>query len=79
MIEAIHKCAPAYEIIELLGGKTSVSELLDLDKSTLSRWCQKPPRGTGGLIPQRYWTDLLKAAKRQGVALTVEDLAAVKA
>lgn len=77
-IETIHTCQPAYAVVEKLGGKSAVANALDLDKSTLSRWCQPRPMGTGGLIPQRYWPALLKMARQADVALTLEELAAVE-
>lgn len=73
-IETIHKLSPAYDVIEALGGKTVVSETLRLDKSTLSRWCQPRPSGTGGLIPQRYWPQLITLGRKKGVTLTVREL-----
>jgi hypothetical protein len=62
-----------------LGGKTTVAEELKLDKSTLSRWCQPRPLGTGGVIPQRYWPALIEMARRQGVDINVKELAGIEA
>lgn len=78
MIPVIHTLDPAYTVIEKLGGKPALSERLGLDKSTLSRWCQARPSGTGGLIPQRYWPALIEVAREQGVSITLEELAAVE-
>ena len=77
-IPTIHFCGPAYDVIERLGGKTAVSEQLKVDKSTLSRWCQPRPMGTGGVIPQRHWAQLLAMARAKGVDITLEELAAVE-
>lgn len=77
-ILAVHKLEPAYSVIERLGGKSLVSESLALDKSTLSRWCQPRPMGTGGMIPQRYWAALLAMARVKGVDIKLEELAAVE-
>lgn len=74
-IPAIHFHDPAYSVVEKLGGKAAVAERLKLDKSTLSRWCQPRPMGTGGIIPQRYWPALIAMAREQGVDITVEELA----
>ena len=79
MIPVLHKCEPAFTVIERLGGKGRVAELTKLDRSTLTRWCAAPPVGTGGLIPQRYWPALLRHAKRMGVELTLQDLSNLKA
>ena len=77
-IQTIHILAPAFAIIERLGGKASVAESLNLDKSTLSRWCQPKPGGTGGLIPQRYWSALVLMARSKGVDISLQELAAVE-
>jgi len=77
-IPTIHTLEPAFGVIEKLGGKANVAESLNLDKSTLSRWCQPKPGGTGGVIPQRYWSALVVMARKQGVDITLEELAAVE-
>lgn len=77
-IPVIHTLEPAYTVIEKLGGKSSVAESLALDKSTLSRWCQPRPSGTGGLIPQRYWPQLIEMAREQRVRISIKELAAVE-
>ena len=77
-IPTLHTLSPAYPVIESLGGKSSVAAELSLSPSTLSRWCQPHPEGTGGVIPQRYWPTLLQLAKRQKVKLSVSDLCAVR-
>lgn len=78
-IPTIHKLDPAYTVIEKLGGKGAVCEALEINKSTLSRWCQDKPKGTGGLIPQRNWPQLLEMARRKRVNITLKELAAIKA
>lgn len=74
-IPVVHTLEPAYTVIERLGGKSAVAEHLKLDKSTLSRWCQPKPVGTGGVIPQRYWQQLIEMARDKNVVLTLGDLA----
>ncbi|CAB4136598.1 hypothetical protein UFOVP312_24 [uncultured Caudovirales phage] len=78
-IPVIHTLEPAYTVIEKLGGKSAVSDALGLDKSTLSRWCQPRPGGTGGLIPQRYWPQLIDMARDQRVRIGIKELAAIEA
>lgn len=78
-IETIHTHDPAYTVIEKLGGKSFVAEQLSLDKSTLSRWCQPRPMGTGGVIPQKHWARLLEMAAEQRVRITLKELAAIEA
>jgi len=77
-IPTVHTMDPAYSVIERLGGKAEVAETLNLDKSTLSRWCQPRPMGTGGVIPQRHWRALRQMAREQGVTIDIEELAAVE-
>ena len=77
-IPTIHTLEPAFAIIEKLGGKAVVAEALNLDKSTLSRWCQPKPNGTGGLIPQRYWGALVVIARQQGLDISLQELASVE-
>jgi hypothetical protein len=77
-IPTIHTLSPAYEVIQRLGGKTEVAERLNLDKSTLSRWCQPRPEGTGGQIPQRHWPELMKIAREKKVRIKIEELVAVE-
>ena len=77
-IPVVHTLDPAYTVIEKLGGKATVAERLELDKSTLSRWCQPKPMGTGGIIPQRYWPQLIEMARDKRVRITLKELAAVE-
>lgn len=75
-IPTVHKMDPAFTVIEKLGGKSAVAYELGLAPSTLSRWCQFAPAGTGGIIPQKYWRELLLLAKQQKIKLDVTDLCA---
>lgn len=77
-IPTLHTLEPAYSVVERLGGKSNVAEALELDRSTISRWCQPRPQGTGGQIPQRYWAQLMTMARQQGVTISLEELAAVE-
>lgn len=73
-IPTVHTLEPAYSVVEKLGGKSAVAQYLGVDKSTLSRWCQEKPTGTGGMIPQRYWPQLLQLARELRVRLEVKEL-----
>lgn len=77
-IPVIHTHEPAYSVIEKLGGKAAVAERLGLDKSTLSRWCQPRPLGTGGMIPQRYWPQLVQMGREVGADITLGELASLE-
>lgn len=78
-IPTIHTLEPAYTVIEKLGGKTQVAQHLDLATSTLSRWCSPFPQGTGGVIPQKHWSQLMRLAQERRVRLTLKELAALEA
>lgn len=73
-IETIHREEPAFQVIEKLGGKAAVASVLNVDKSTLSRWCQQRPQGTGGAIPQRHWPKLIDLGRKQGTHISLEEL-----
>lgn len=77
-IPVLHTHEPAYSVIEKLGGKAAVADRLGLDKSTLSRWCQPRPLGTGGMIPQRYWPQLVQMSREQGADITLKELASLE-
>lgn len=42
--------------------------------STVWRWAQDRPKGTGGVVPSRYHLTLLQLAHRLGRKLTTDDL-----
>lgn len=67
--------APASLVIDRFGGVCELGRLLDLDKSTVSRWQPQACNGTGGHIPRKYWGKLLRLAKVKKVRLTLSDLA----
>jgi len=77
-IPTLHFLEPAYSVIQKLGGKTALANDLQLFPSTLSRWCQPTPAGTGGRIPQKYWRQLFEIAKERGVDIKLEELAAIE-
>jgi hypothetical protein len=79
MIPTIHTLAPAYPLIEKLGGKAAVASELGINKSTLSRWCAPPPGGLGGVVPQRYWNQLIAMGKRNRVPVSLRELTHIKA
>jgi hypothetical protein len=78
MIHTVHDLNPAFAVIEKLGGKTALAGELGLHKSTLTRWCQPRPEGTGGQIPQKYWPSLMGVARSHGVRLGLKDLAVLE-
>lgn len=79
MIPTIHTLAPAYPLIEKLGGKAAVAKELGIDKSTLSRWCMPVPMGLGGVIPQRHWDQLIAMGKRNKTPVGLRELTHIKA
>lgn len=79
-IPTIHTMEPAYSVIEKLGGKSTVAEQLGLSKAQMTRWCAPADAGgTGGVIPQKYWAQLMQMARLQRVRITLKELAAIEA
>lgn len=69
---------PAHSIIARFGSAAEVGRILDLDKSTVTRWTMaKPQKGTEGKIPRKYWEPLMTAARKRKVKLTLNELAAL--
>lgn len=62
------------ELVNTLFRRCDLRRELNLSESTIWRWAQPRPRGTGGLIPSRYHAPLLALAERIGVDLTATDL-----
>lgn len=71
----IHKLEPAHSLIERLGGKAWLSNMIGLDRSTLTRWTMPKPAGTGGYIPQRYWPKLIEVGRIIQRPIKLKDLA----
>lgn len=79
-IPTIHTMNPAYTVIEKLGGKSTVAQQLGLSKAQMTRWCSPADAGgTGGVIPQKYWAQLMQMARLQRVRITLKELAAIEA
>jgi transposase len=66
---------PAARVIKAFSGVRETARILGISSSTVSRW-QKPrdEGGTGGRIPTKHQTALLKEAQERGVELTPADL-----
>lgn len=62
------------QLVNSLFRRVDLRRELLIAESTIWRWAQPYPRGTGGLIPSKYHADLLALSGRQGVDLTAEDL-----
>lgn len=54
--------------------RSVVCRALKVSESTVWRWAQPVPKGTGGLVPSRYHAPLLQLAADIGIVLTPEDL-----
>lgn len=71
----MERLTPAATIIDLFGGVRATARMLGLNPSAVSRWAMPPEKkGTGGAIPQRHWSTILDAAKKQKIKLTVSHL-----
>ena len=67
---------PAQIVVDRFGTSAEVARILDLDKSTISRWTNPAdPKGTRGHVPRKYWGELLRVAKQRKLSLTINDLA----
>jgi len=65
---------PAATVIAKCGGIRKVSRLLGIAESTVLRWrWSEDLGGRGGLVPQRYWAELLNYADRHRLALVETD------
>lgn len=69
------KITPAQLVKEKFCSASEVARILGLDRSTVSRWqvCASLG-GTGGRVPQKYWAQLIAAAKARKIKLTVQEL-----
>jgi transposase len=68
--------SPAQAVIEAFGSNAEVSRILDVSKSTITRWgYNKEHRGTNGFVPQKYWPTLLAVARKRKIKLRLRDLA----
>jgi transposase len=75
-MEKIEPKTPAQIVIAAFGTNAEVSRILDVSKSTITRWgYTKEEGGTNGLVPQKHWPALLSAAKRRRVKLSLRQLA----
>jgi transposase len=70
--------SPAQAVIDAFGSNAEVSRILDVSKSTITRWgYDKANKGTNGRVPQKYWPLLLATAKKRKIKLNVRDLAGI--
>jgi hypothetical protein len=67
---------PAQIVIERFGGVCELGRVLNVDKSTVSRWqVGAEKKGTSGRIPQWHWDKLLSEAKKRKIKLSIRELA----
>jgi len=70
-----HDQQPARYVVERLGGCRQVARILDIHPSTISRWMTPTnAKGTGGRIPQKYWSKLLNYSRGTGLDIQTADL-----
>lgn len=72
--EEIKGCLPAGAVIKRCGGPKIVAEWLGLDRSAVLRWTHERPKGTGGMIPPKYWPALIDNARQAGTEIDATDL-----
>lgn len=83
------KCEPAASLIARLGGPSAVVRMVrnyaireggdrrtrQLHAATVIRWTMpQEQNGSGGSIPVKYWPALIKAARDEGITITIRDL-----
>lgn len=66
---------PAEVVIDAFGGIRSTARAINVDPSTVLRWCKRAD-GTlkAGWIPHAYIRPLIDAAARENKRLTIEDV-----
>lgn len=73
MTEAAAALTPGQVVLHVLG-QTLAARELEVDQSTVWRWAQDKPRGTGGVVPARYHVRLIEIARANRKRLTAADL-----
>lgn len=69
---------PAQVLIERFGGVCELGRVLNIDKSTVSRWqVGAEKKGTSGRVPQKYWKVLIVEARKRKLKLSLKDLAGI--
>lgn len=65
----------AERVIEKFGGPKNLARIIGRDVATVYKWMYpKTKGGTGGLIPTQALTEVMAAARQQGIFLTTADL-----
>ena len=68
------RAVPPGQVVRREFTLAEVAEHLDVAESTVWRWAQPKPRGTGGVVPAEYHLSLLRLARQLGRKLTADDL-----
>lgn len=68
---------PAARVIRAFGGVRETARMLGISSSTVSRWQrEREEGGTGGRVPTKHQSALLKHSEDRGLGLRAEDLIA---
>lgn len=68
---------PAARVIKAFGGVRETARVLEISSSTVSRWQkEREEGGTGGRVPTKHQSALLKHSAERGLGLTPADLIA---
>lgn len=70
---SLRKITPGQVVLAVFS-LSEAAEACGVSSSTVWRWGQKVPKGTGGVIPSGYHVALLQLAHRMGRSLSAEDL-----
>lgn len=62
------------EIIDKLGGKEYLAELLNITKGAVYSWFYPKPKGSAGKIPAARAIQIYELAKERGIDCTLKDV-----
>jgi len=63
----------AQRVVIRFGGIHSLAKMLGVHPISIRRWDYEKPRGSGGLVPNTQWHDIVKMARLQGFLLSPTD------
>jgi len=73
MTDTAATLTPGQVVLKVLG-QTLAARELEIDQSTVWRWAQPKPKGSGGIVPARHHARLIEIARTHRKRLTAADL-----
>lgn len=71
---SLRKITPGQVVLSVFSLSEAAEACGGINPSTVWRWGQKAPKGTGGVVPSGYHVALLQLAHRLGRRLSTDDL-----